>query len=263
MTSSRPCPRASEVEVDRPRRPPLLGEVVVVLGLVVVYDHVRDVASTRAGVAIAHAARLLTWESAGGLDVEQHLNAALARHHTLQAAGAWYYQLAHVSVTLTVLVWCYWQRPAAYRGARNALLQVNAAALIVFWLYPVAPPRLLPHAGFVDSAVVSGVIERTTSVSPDLYAAMPSLHLAWAVWVAVMIARTTKRTTARIIAATHVLVTAVVVVATANHYLLDLAAGASLTFVCLRATVGGNERRGMPPPVPCRPNVPRVEGVRW
>jgi hypothetical protein len=213
---------------DPLRRPPVLGELLVVLGLVVVYDRVRDVATTRADLAVRNAAHILSWESGAGIDLEHRLNAALAGHQPLQSAAAWYYQLAHLSVTLTVLLWCYWRRPALYRASRNALVLINAAALAVFWLYPVAPPRLLPGAGFVDSAVVSGVAERATTVSPDLYAAMPSLHLAWATWVALLVVRATSNRVARALAYLHVVLTSVVVMATANHYVLDLAAGCLL-----------------------------------
>ena len=248
---------------DQVRRPPVLGELLVVLGLVVVYDRVRDVATTRADLAVRNAARILSWESRAGVDLEHRLNAALAGHLTLQSAAAWYYQLAHLSVTLTVLLWCYWRRPALYRASRNALVLINVAALAVFWLCPVAPPRLLPGAGFVDSAVVSGVAERATTVSPDLYAAMPSLHLAWATWVALLVVRATGNRVARALAYLHVALTSVVVLATANHYVLDLAAGCLLavaaTYLTSLRISGGMLVDAEPPGVAAAGTVPRTE----
>jgi hypothetical protein len=226
----------ADVATDRARRPAILGEVLVVLALVFVYDRIRDVASTRTDVALSNAARLLTWESDTGMNVEHGLNAELARHLTLQSVASWYYQLAHLSVTLVALLWCYWRRPDLYRGARNALVVVNAAGLAVFWLFPVAPPRLLPGAGFVDSAVVSGVAERATAVSPNLYGAMPSLHLAWATCVAMLVVRMTASRVARATAYLHLALTAVIVVATANHYVLDLLFGCLLAAAAMRLT---------------------------
>jgi hypothetical protein len=123
-------------------------------------------------------------------------------------------------------VWLYARRPAAYRLARNALVLVNAIGLAVFWLLPVAPPRLL--GGFVDSGVVSGITTQVSHVSPDLYAAMPSLHIGWASWVLLQVFAATANRVARGLAGAHLAVTTIVVVATANHFVLDVAAGAAV-----------------------------------
>ena len=88
-------------------------------------------------------------------------------------------------MTLAVLGWCYLRRPDAYRGARNALVLTNVIGLAVFYLYPVMPPRLLPGGGYVDAVAAAGFgSSHTGPVPADQYAAMPSLHLAWAVWTA-------------------------------------------------------------------------------
>jgi len=117
---------------------------------------------------------------------------------------------------------------AAYRSARNALIGINTIALVVFWVLPVAPPRLIPGSGFVDSAVVSDVADKVSTVSPDLYAAMPSLHVAWATWVALQVLLITRHRAGRVLAVAHATLTFVAVIATANHYLLDVVAGAVL-----------------------------------
>jgi hypothetical protein len=179
--------------------------MVLVLLLIFAYDRIRDVAATRADLAFGNAKHLLLWESVLRVDYESALNAMLARHHEWQSAASWYYQGMHLSVALCLLLWCYWRYPGQYVPIRNALVTINVVGLAVFWLFPVAPPRLLPGAGFVDSTVVSGVAEKTTTITPALYAAMPSLHLAWAAWVA-----------------------------TANHYVLDLFAGILLAAVAMR-----------------------------
>jgi hypothetical protein len=208
--------------------------MVLVLLLVFAYDRIRDVAATRADVAFGNAAHLLLWESVLHVDYESALNAMLARHHVWQSAASWYYQGMHLSVALCLLLWCYWRYPGQYVPIRNALVTINVVGLAVFWLFPVAPPRLLAGAGFVDSAVVSGVAEKTTTITPALYAAMPSLHLAWAAWVAMVVYRITRDQRARILGLLHGSLTAAVVVATANHYVLDLFAGILLAAVAMR-----------------------------
>jgi hypothetical protein len=212
-------------------RPVLVGEVLVVLVLVFVYDRVRDVAATRAGEAVSNARGLLSVERWLHVDAERTLNAALAQHHGTELAVSWYYQTMHLSVTLLVLLWVYWRRAGLYRTARRALVAVNVIALMVFWAFPVAPPRLVPGSGFVDSAVVTGVAARSTTVTPDVFAAMPSLHVAWATWVVLQVLAGTRLRWARGLAVAHLSFTCIFVLATANHFLLDVLAGAGLALL--------------------------------
>lgn len=208
----------------RRTRPLLLGEIAVVVLLVGVYDRVRDIATTRAGMAMADANRVLDVERWLHIDVEHVLNDWLAGHTTLELAASWYYQLMHLTVTLAVLVLLYALRPPVYRSARTALIGVNVLGLLVFWLLPVAPPRLLP--GFIDSQVVTGVAVHSAHLSPDVYAAMPSLHVGWATWVVLQVWAATTRRSLRAAAAIHLALTVVIVIATANHFTLDVLAGA-------------------------------------
>jgi hypothetical protein len=208
----------------RRTRPLLLGEIAVVVLLVGVYDRVRDIASTRAGMAMTDATRVLDVERWLHIDIEHGLNNWLAGHLDLELAASWYYQVMHLTVTLVVLVLLYALRPNIYRSARTALIGVNVLGLLVFWLLPVAPPRLLP--GFIDSQVVTGVAVHSAHVSPDVYAAMPSLHVGWATWVLLQVWAATTRRSLRTAAATHLALTIVIVIATANHFTLDVIAGA-------------------------------------
>jgi PAP2 superfamily. len=235
-------------------RPALAGEALVVLVLVFAYDRIREFAAARADLAISNGKHLLAAESWMHLEVEPALNQALSQHHGLELLSSWYYQLMHLSVTLVVLLWIYWRHPIAYRSARNALVGINAVALIVFWVFPVAPPRLIPGAGFIDSTVVTNVAEKATTVSPDLYAAMPSLHAAWATWVALQVLLVTSHRWGRRLAVAHAVLTFVAVMATANHYLLDVAAGAVLAVAVVQWS-----RRQLSLDVWC-PHVPAARG---
>jgi hypothetical protein len=162
------------------------------------------------------------------LDVESATNLWLAAHARLAWAASWYYQLAHLTVTLVVLLVCYLMRPDVYRAARNALVAINALALIVFWTYPVAPPRLLPGEPFIDLGQTTGAAVAAATSAPDPYAAMPSLHTAWAVWVAVVGCVLVRRWWARALIGIYPFVTVVVIVTTGNHYVLDAIAGAAV-----------------------------------
>lgn len=210
------------------RRPHWAGELVVVVLLLVVYDWVSALASTRAVAAVAHGRSILQVERLG---LERAADHWLAGIGWLQAPASYYYDLAHLAVTMAVLVGCWGYRVPGYRRARNALLTINLVGLAVFLLYPVAPPRLLPGGGFYDIVANSGTWgawEAGGGVSDraNELASMPSLHASWAVWVALTVATMTTRRRWRALAWGHVAMTFVVVVVTGNHYVLDLAAGA-------------------------------------
>ena len=210
------------------RRPHWAGELVVIVLLLVVYDQVSALASTRAASAVAHGRDILTLEHVG---LERAGNLWLAGISWLQAPAAYYYDLAHLGVTMAVLVggWAY--RVPVYRRARRALLAINVVGLAVFLCYPVAPPRLLPGGRFDDVVAGSGTwgaweAGGGVAAHANELASMPSLHVAWAVWVALTVATMTPRRRWRALAWAHVVMTCVVVVVTGNHYLLDLVAGA-------------------------------------
>ena len=234
----------------RASRPALAGEAFVVLVLVFAYDRIREFATTRADLAISNGRHLLSVESWLHLDIEPMMNRVLSQHAGLELLSSWYYQLMHLSVTLVTLLWVYVRHPHAYRPARNALVGINVVALVVFWVFPVAPPRLIPGAGFIDSTVVTNVADKATAVSPDLYAAMPSLHVAWATWVAVQVLLVTSHRWGRRLAVAHAVVTCLAVIATANHYLLDVAAGFALALAVVMWS-----RRSLSIDVRC-PHVP-------
>lgn len=229
------------------RRPHLLGEALVVAVLVFVYDRIRDFSATRSVLAVANGRDVLRLETDWHLDIEGPLNTWLSHHAAGEMFAGWYYQLMHLTATLGVLVWCYWRHPSVYRRARNGLVAINAVGLAVFWILPVAPPRLLPGTGFVDTAIVTGAATHAATVRPDLFAAMPSLHVAWATWVGMQVVAATRHTVGRALAVSHGVLTSVIVVATANHYVLDVLAGAlvaALAAATVRVSVwaGGRVR---------------------
>jgi hypothetical protein len=156
------------------------------------------------------------------------LNVWLTHHDSLADALAGYYVVMHLGmVAFTLLV--LWIDGRHYRHHRNVLVGLSVIGFAVYWLYPVAPPRLLGH-GFTDS-VRSALpfAYHVEAASANLYAAVPSLHLAWAVWVTIALWSITTRSWLRVLEALHPVVTALTVLATGNHYTFDLLTGFALT----------------------------------
>ncbi len=219
------------------RRPVLWGELAVVAFLLVVYDRVSDLSALRIGPAVRRGEQLLQFERDLHVSWERSLDNLAAAHARLGEGLSLYYDLAHGLVSMGVLAVVFVWAPRGYRRARRALVAINLGALVVFVVLPVAPPRLLPGTGFVDvvahsqtwSAWQNGSVVASHA---NEYASVPSLHVAWAVWVVLIVWSATDRRGLRALAALHAVTTVVVVVLTGNHYLLDAVAGAVLTVGC-------------------------------
>jgi len=231
-----PLPVVEAARPPRPRvrRPLLVGELVVVLLLLRAYDLIRGDAQLRQAAALRHGWQLLDFERRLRLDPEQVVNRWTTAHQALSLAASYWYQFLHITITLCVLVWVYWRRPSSYRRARNALVLTNVFGLAFFLVYPAAPPRFLPGAGFVDAVASAGFgSSHGGPVTADQYGAFPSLHLAWAVWTAVVAYRLVGHTWLRRLWLGYPVITATVVIATGNHYLLDVLAGVLITLITL------------------------------
>lgn len=215
---------------ERPRLWPELAFIAVLYGL---YSMVRNAAPEQVALAERNATAIMHLEHLLRLDVELRVNTFVAGLPALAVPANYYYATLHFVVTGGVLVWMYLARPRAYRTARTVLLTMTLLALVGYWLYPLAPPRLTPGAGFVDTVrtfstwgVAPSAVVQTAS---NQYAAMPSMHVGWALWSGLAIARNARRTVTRILGALYPVVTLVVVVATGNHFVLD-AVGALFVF---------------------------------
>lgn len=202
-------------------------ELLVIASLTWLYDAVTNLASLREASAIGHGRDILDFERSLNIAPELSLNGWLTHHHTLGLIGSYYYDNAHFIVTFGLLGWLWWRRADIYRPLRSSLVVINLIGLAVFWLYPVAPPRML--GGFTDVIASSNTFGSwhtgSLAADADQFGAMPSLHLAWATWCALVLWRLSSRKWVRGAAVFYPLLTAIAVVATGNHYLLDLLAG--------------------------------------
>ena len=232
--SSRQPQPAGHGSIPSVRRPRILGELVVVVLLLWAYDMVRGHAEVREVAALRNGRQLLDIERWLHIDIELSANLWTTQQTALSLLASYWYQFAHLSVTLGALVWCWWRRAQSYRRARNALVLTNVFGLVIFLLYPAAPPRFLPGFGFVDSVANAGFgVTHGGPVTADQYGAFPSLHLAWAVWTALVAYRLVRSPKLRRLWLCYPAVTAVVVVVTGNHYLLDLVAGGLIALLTL------------------------------
>ena len=210
-------------------RPILLGELLVVFLLLHIYDYVKSLESVRMSASLHNGLDVLSAERWLHIDVESVSNHWLTSHETVMTLFVWWYQYSHISGTMAVLTCCYLWFPQMYRAARNSLLLTNCVGMLVFVLVPVMPPRLLPGAGYIDSVAVAGYGHNHGGpVEPAQFAAMPSLHLAWATWVALVAFAMLRSKPRRGLVFLYPTLTAISVVTTANHYVLDVAAGVSL-----------------------------------
>jgi PAP2 superfamily len=229
-------PRISE----QSRRPRWWGELLVVAWLAWLYDAVTNLAPTREAVALAHGRAILSFEQSLRFDPELSLNRWLAGHSTLGTVASYYYDNAHFAVTFALLGWLWWKRADIYRPLRGALVAINLLGLLVFWRYPVAPPRMLVSSGFSDVVASTHPLGQwhTGSIAADAnqFGAMPSLHLAWAAWCALVLWRMSARAWVRALALAYPCLTTFAVLSTGNHYALDVIAGLA-TFALAAALV--------------------------
>ncbi|MFF3612193.1 phosphatase PAP2 family protein [Streptomyces sp. NPDC002580] len=217
-------------------RPPLLRELVYVVGLFAVYKAGRLLATGRTDEAFADAHRLWGWERFLRLPDEGAVQGALLHSDALAHLANTYYATVHFPATAAFLVWLYLRRPAHYVWARRVLTLVTAAALVGHLTFPLAPPRLLAEAGLVDTGQMYGPTVYGADPAADAmanqFAAMPSLHFGWALMVAIGLMATT-RSRLRALWLLHPSLTLLVIVGTANHYWLDAIVATALLCVAL------------------------------
>ncbi|MEV7724003.1 bifunctional glycosyltransferase 87/phosphatase PAP2 family protein [Streptomyces sp. NPDC087917] len=213
-------------------RPNLLLELLLIRVGYSLYSHIRAAAPTSRSLAEGNGSRIHAIERALGIDIEYAVNHAVVRTPWLEAFFNFYYTSFHFVVPLTILAVLYWRRPADYRWARASLGLATVIALLGFWLYPLAPPRLMPDLGFIDT--VHGVQDLAnpsygamTAIS-NQYAAMPSLHFGWSLWCGIVIVVLAPKGWQKLLGALHPLITVCAIVATANHWVLDAVGGAAV-----------------------------------
>jgi PAP2 superfamily len=220
----------------------LARELVLVAVFLAVYEEIRWHMVQAGGAAASHALSVVSAERALGLFHERAVQAVFTPWDSVTDAFNTYYGGTHFLVPAAILVWLVLRHPERYARARTALAVTTAVAFVCFWLYPVAPPRLLPASfGFVDTLRdgASGHMEGSLiNTAGDQYASMPSLHVAWAVWCALALYPVVRHWALRVLVVAYPLMTTLVVVATGNHFFLDAVAGAAVAIVAAAVVAG-------------------------
>jgi len=244
----------AEGETGAIARPPLVRELLLVAGLFLVYKFGRQLATGHTGEAVHNAHRVWDLERAVHLPGEGAVQSGLLHSDTLVHLANTYYATVHFPATTAFLVWLYLKRPAHYVWARRVLATVTSAALVLPFVFPLAPPRMLAATGLVDTAKVYGPSVYGPPSSDHLsnqFAAMPSLHFGWALMVAIGLIVAT-RSRWRMLWLLHPMITLLVIVGTANHYWLDAIVatamlGATLALIRPQASSGGTPVSLRPP----------------
>jgi len=198
-------------------------ELLVLTVAYEVYRTLRIVATGSRAAALAHAEDLIRLERALGVWRELGVHRAVARRPVLMHAFEIYYGTIHFVVPAVALVILFRSSPERYRHWRNVFGWMLVVGLLVFAVYPLMPPHLLPPAfGFGDGgAEVLPHVPVWSWAADNPYAAMPSLHVGWATWCALALWRRVPNRLWRGALLVYPLVTLLVVVGTANHYVLD------------------------------------------
>uniref|UniRef100_A0AAU2VJW0 Phosphatase PAP2 family protein n=1 Tax=Streptomyces sp. NBC_00008 TaxID=2903610 RepID=A0AAU2VJW0_9ACTN len=230
--------RPADQEPDSAARPPLVRELLLVVGLFAIYKFGRQAANGHVDEAFHNAGHVWDFERAVHLPGEGTVQGLLLHNETLIHLANTYYATVHFPATLLFLGWLYWRRPRHYVWSRRVLAVLTGAALALHLIFPLAPPRLLAATGLVDTGqvygpTVYGATPATDSMA-NQFAAMPSLHFGWAVMVGVGLVVAT-RSRWRWLWLLHPAITLFVIVGTANHYWLDSIVVAALLSVALAA----------------------------
>ncbi len=202
------------------------------------YDAARMAVHGREVLAMANAQRIIAAERALGVYIEPWVQTQVSHVYPLLLAFNWLYVNLHLPVTIVTLTWIYLYRNEAWSLFRNVFLTMNACAMVVFAMVPVAPPRLVPTSGVVDTLFVfsssnyrSGIL----SIVTNQYAAFPSLHIGYALFSTLAVCLLTRNRLARALAVVYPFIVLAGIVITGNHYLLDAAAGVAVLAVAFAA----------------------------
>lgn len=215
-------------------------EIAVLTALYAVYEVVRGVRHASARPAVAHALDIVSLERGLHVYVEGGVQHALEHVTGLLTALAFAYPLLHVVGTLGILTWVYRSRPAHYPTIRTTLVAITGMALVVYVVFPVAPPRLAP-LGIRDTVSDVTPLNLSSTVLGRFYnpfAAVPSLHFAYALLMGSVLVVLSHRRAARAAGALLPVVTLFAIVATGNHFFADAAAGGGVAALGLAVAVG-------------------------
>ncbi|MDO8389206.1 MAG: phosphatase PAP2 family protein [Actinomycetota bacterium] len=248
VSDEAPEATTSSPEAIRPPRHGWLREAALVFGFYYVYQTIRSLADhgNVRSRAYRNAGWLVDWEKSIYLFHEQTIQQAFIGAHWFIKVMNIYYGTLHFIITIGLLVWMYLKRHAAYRAIRNLLGLTTALAIIGYWSFPLAPPRLYlecdgnipvmgPEGGLVRPACFVDTLDKfgglwsyktaAAKAIANQYAAMPSLHFGWSLWCGIVLWRFASHRGTKWMGLAYPALTLFAIVVTANHYFLDALGG--------------------------------------
>ncbi len=246
-----------------PRFPRFFG-LVLQIGMTLMLERLYEFSRAHVtvaqltAVAYSNGYKLLDFEIGHGFFIESRIQQLFLPDNLLMHAIDGFYALAHLFVTLGFLIWLYVRRNEAFGFVRNLLYMSTGIALIVYMTFPTAPPRYFPNFGFVDPSQAIGLTQsggaQLTSYTYNPFAAMPSLHLVYAIIVGASLVVLGRHLWLRILGGIYPFVMLAVVLISANHWILD-AVGAVVTvaLAAILLTAAGRTVSMVRSLVPSRP----------
>ena len=212
----------------------LVRQIVLFCGAYLLYRLVRGMVDGRAAEAFENARGIVSIERALGLFVEPSVHAWASAHAVVIDSASWMYVNSHFAITTVTLAWLYLRRNERFYFVRNMFMVAMGIALVGYVAVPTAPPRFMPELGFTDSVeAFTGVNHDTGSAGVlfNPYAAIPSMHVAFALMLGLTMAQVVRRRWSAVLWLSYAPVVTFVVVATANHWWLDAFLGAVVALV--------------------------------
>jgi membrane-associated phospholipid phosphatase len=211
--------------MDVARQLALFGAAYLAYGLA------RGLVSGSATAAFTHARELIQAERTLHVFVEPSIQAWASSSRLLIGVSSWLYLNAQTTVTVGALVYLYLRHNRSFYFVRNMLMISMVLALVGYAVFPTAPPRFMPEWGFVDSVADATGIRNshesaTMSALFNPYAAVPSMHVAFALSIGWPLARLVRRRALQALWLAYPFLVAFVIVATANHFIVDALLGA-------------------------------------
>jgi hypothetical protein len=224
--------RVSTATFDRARDG--IAECGLMVALFMMYYVTRGIAAGKEAVAFGHAREVMHIEQKLGLFHEIGLQTRFMTEPSFVRFLNFIYAYTHLAVIIAFAVWVFLFHADRYPMIRNTFLAVLGSGLLIYILFPLAPPRFFPYTGFVDTLkMYSGINydQQGISMLYNPFAAMPSLHVGFALFTGIGLIQVGRRPIHWILGVVYPLLMATAVVGTANHYILDVIVGSFITIM--------------------------------
>jgi hypothetical protein len=210
----------------------LLRQIMLFCGAYWLYRLARGLAYDQTVAAFQHAHDIVHLERSTHLLIEQSVQAWAIGSGFLDGLASWTYLNSHFVITTCTLAFVYLFRNEHFYFVRNMFMVAMGLALVGYVLYPTAPPRMLPELGFTDSVSdFTGVSESSVDALFNPFAAVPSMHVCFALMLSVPMVRMARHRWAKALWMVYAPVVTFVVIATGNHWVFDAIAGGAVAGV--------------------------------